>query len=589
LDLSLKDTSQPNILARLTVEQVLYGLLVLLAAVIRLPGLGGIPLSPAEATEALSVYDFWQPGATAVVTGSSAYFSLTSLLTPVLGFSDSVMRLVPVLFGLALPILPWFLRHRLGSIGALVTSLFLVLSPVQSLLSRTSGGQSIALFSGFLLFIAWLRYQESDNPRWLMTAVIALALGLSSAPIFYSLLISFLLAWLVTSTIGPALMTDEEGEPRPMLRPSPEQLRQALIIGGAVFAAVATLFLWNLSGFNGVARNIGDWLTVFLTPTTLNTWLEPIMALGRYEFILLFIGGPAVIWAVWHGRPFPSLLVYWITSALLLILVQRGFLENLAVLTIPGYLLVGRFIGDQIQGKAGIFRWALVGMILVFGMLFYFNLVRFSRLAGNANNLGQPLTQILIISASLLLLLIAFYIVWNVRPSEAKAGTAVGLLIVLLFFTWGTTWNLTQHQANDTRERLIRAASDDDLPLLAATIREVSRQTRNADNNLEILMTIDNPALRWYLRDFENLIVDGALPRTISSEALITPMESIPSLETGYVGTDFGYYRPETEHILSLPAALQWWFFHHSAVTISEERAIFWLRADLAGENFQPE
>jgi hypothetical protein len=581
-----KDTTQPNILARITVEQVLYGLLVLLAAVIRISGLDNIPLSPAEATEALSVYEFWQPGATAVVSGSPAYFSLTSLLTQVIGFSDGVMRLVPVLFGLALPALPWFLRHRLGSVGALVASLLLVLSPVQSLLARTSGGQSIALFSGLLLFIAWLRYQESDNPRWLITAVIALALGLSSAPIFYSLFISMLIGWLVTTVVGPPLFLDEEGEPLPMKRPSPDQLRRALITGGAVLAAVATLFLWNLAGLNGVARSLGDWLGLFLVPSDLNTWLGPIMALGRYEFILLIIAGPAVVWAVWHGRPFPSLLVYWITSALLLVLIQRGYMENLAVLTLPGYLLVGRFIGSFFQSKATLYRSAMVGVMLIGGLLFYFNLVRYSRLAGNANNLMAPIDHLLLFMAGLLLVLIAFFVIWNISPDDARAGTAVGLLAVLLFYSWGTAWNLTHYQANDTRERFISNASDDDLPLLAATIREVSRQTKNADNNLEILMTIDSPALRWYLRDFDNLVVDGALPRAISSEALITPMENIPSLETGYVGADFGYYRPDTEHILSLPAALQWWFFHQSTVTINEERAIFWLRADLAGEAF---
>ena len=567
-------------------NRYLYGLLVLLAAVIRLSGLDNIPLSPTEATEALSVYEFWQPGATAVVNGSPAYFSLTSLLSQILGFSDGVMRLVPVLFGLALPLLPWFLRHRLGSFGALVTSLLLVLSPIQTLLARTSGGQSIALFSGLLLFIAWLRYQESDNPRWLITAVISLALGLSSAPIFYSIFVSYLIAWLATTIVGPPLFLDEEGETRPMLRPSPDQLRRALIIGGAVFAAVATLFLWNLAGFNGVARSLGDWLGLFLGSSDLNTWLGPIMALGRYEFILLIIAGPAVVWAVWHGRSFPSLLVYWITSALLLVLIQQGYMENLAVLTLPGYLLVGRFINDLTNHQATIYRWALVGATLLFGLLFYFNLVRYSRLAGNANSLTSPMYHILLFVGGLLLILIAFFVVWNISPADAKAGTAIGLLTILLFFSWGTTWNLNQHQANDTRERFITNASDDELPLLATTIREVSRQTKNADNELEILMTIDSPALRWYLRDFDNLVVDAALPRTINSEALITPMESNPSLETGYVGADFGYHRPDTEHILTVPAALQWWFFHQSAVTVSEDRAIFWLRADLAGEAF---
>lgn len=589
MELSVKETPQPHILTRITVEQILYGAVALVAAIIRLTGLSNIPLSPAEATEALSVYEFWQPGAAAVVSGSPAYFSLSSLLTQVLGFSDGAMRLVPALFGIALPLLPWFLRHRLGSAGALITSFMLAFSPVQSLLARTAGGQSIALFSGLLLFIAWLRYQESENPRWFITAVAALALGLSSSPIFYSSLISLLLVWLVVRVVGPALFTDEEGEPRPLFRPSQELLRRSLIIGAAVFAGAATLFLWNLPGLNGVARSLGDWLGLFLASSDLNTWLGPILALARYETILLLVAGPGVVWAVWHGRPFPTLLVYWLTSSLLLMLIQRGYVENLAVLTLPGYLLAGRFVGDITRSRAGWYRWVLAGLVMVFGMLFYFNIVRYSRVAGSVNNLAVPSSYIFLLIAALLFVLIVFFYIWNNSVSDAKQGMVYGLAAILFFFTWGTTWNLTQFYANDTRERLIGSASDDELPMLAETIREVSHQTGNGENALEILMTVDSPALRWYLRDFRNLVVDAALPRTISSEALITPMQNTPSLETGYVGADFGYFRPNTEQFLNAPGALQWWFFHQSPVTINEERAIFWLRADLAGENFSVE
>ncbi|MFZ0544918.1 MAG: glycosyltransferase family 39 protein [Candidatus Promineifilaceae bacterium] len=586
MDLPLKLPARSNILTRITVEQVLYGLAVLLAAVIRLSRLANIPLSPAEATQALSVYQFWRPEAVAVVSGSPAYFNLTSLLTQFLGFSDPVMRLVPAFFGIALAVLPWFLRHRLGSIGALVSSYLLVFSPVLSLLSRTVGGESIAVFSGLLLFIAWLRYQESGHARWFITAVIALALGLCSSPIFYSSIVSMLAAWLVIKVVGPPLFTDEEEEPLPMVRPSQELLRRSLLIGGAVFAAAATLFLWNLPGLNGVAKGLGDWLSLFLASSTLNTWLGPVLALGRYETMLIFIAGPGIIWAVWHGRPFPTLLVYWLTSSLLLLLIQRGYMDNLAVLALPGYLIAGRFVNDLTQKKASWYRWPLAGIVILFGLLSYFNLVRYSRVAGSTNSLVVPSYHLFLLVAGLLVVLIAVFFVWNRSESDAWQGIMMGLVAVLLFFTWGTTWNLTQFYANDTRERLITDASDDELPMLVETIREVSRQTKRGEDDLDILMTIDSPSLQWYLRDFNNLVVDAALPRTVNNEALITSMESAPTLETGYVGADLGYHRPNTEQILSLPSALGWWFFHQSAVSVNEERAVFWLRADLAGEAF---
>jgi hypothetical protein len=45
----------------LTLEHLLYGLILTAAAILRLANLGRVPLSPAEATEALAVWQLWRP------------------------------------------------------------------------------------------------------------------------------------------------------------------------------------------------------------------------------------------------------------------------------------------------------------------------------------------------------------------------------------------------------------------------------------------------------------------------------------------------------------------------------------------------
>ncbi len=108
---------------RLTVADGLFVCVLVLGAVMRFANLGRIPLSNAEAELALAVWRFWQPVSESITISSPAYFTLTSLLTQVLGFSDAAMRLVPALFGLGVVYLPWLLRERLGSAGALVVLL----------------------------------------------------------------------------------------------------------------------------------------------------------------------------------------------------------------------------------------------------------------------------------------------------------------------------------------------------------------------------------------------------------------------------------------------------------------------------------
>ena len=101
-------------LSRLTVADGLLGLVLVAAALLRLASLGHLPLSDAEATQALAVWQFWQPGTAVLSPGSPAYFSLTAWLTQLFGFGDNVMRIIPALFGVGLVYLPWLLRHEEG-------------------------------------------------------------------------------------------------------------------------------------------------------------------------------------------------------------------------------------------------------------------------------------------------------------------------------------------------------------------------------------------------------------------------------------------------------------------------------------------
>ncbi|HCB49372.1 MAG TPA: hypothetical protein DEP47_07590, partial [Chloroflexi bacterium] len=89
-----------------------------------------------------------QPASDLTNIGSPLYFTMTGLISQVMGYSDEVMRLVPALFGIALTVLPWFLRHRSDKLGALVASLLLAVSPTLTFTSRIAGGQSAALFFG---------------------------------------------------------------------------------------------------------------------------------------------------------------------------------------------------------------------------------------------------------------------------------------------------------------------------------------------------------------------------------------------------------------------------------------------------------
>ena len=115
----------------LTVERAAYAVIGLLAAAVRLWQLGLRPLAETEAAQALAAFRFTQGMGQAVPAGTvPALFTGNAVAFTLFGSSDGLARWLPALAGLALVLLPYWLRHRLGRGGALAASLLLALSPL---------------------------------------------------------------------------------------------------------------------------------------------------------------------------------------------------------------------------------------------------------------------------------------------------------------------------------------------------------------------------------------------------------------------------------------------------------------------------
>lgn len=572
------ERSELKWLSQLTVADGLFLLIVVAAAVMRLVNLDRIPLLLAESENALAVWQLWHPESTTAALGSPAYFTLTAPLTQILGFSDAVMRLVPALFGLGVVWLPWLLRAQLGTIGALVTSLLLAVSPLLAVTARTASGDSIALFALLLLVVAFLRFEETADQRWLYTLFAALGLGLASAPLFYSGLVTLAVAWLIHSAIGLPLFADR------FTWPERDVVRRAALFGGVLFVAISTLFLWQPAGLGASARLLADWLAQFSLQGELSELLDPFVAIGRYEMILLVLGIPALIWATWRNQALAAFGLYWVTAILVLMLLQRGVVANVTLITLPGCLAIGLYANAMLARQRDATTWALAGGLLLLGMLMLVNVARYSRVAIHTPQELAPV-WITVFAFAFAVVTVYFVATWNAMA--AYQGVLLSLLGLFVFYNWGTAWWLGHYAANDPRERWVTVATDDDVRLLASNLRDISRQTVNADGELDVFSTVDTPALRWYLRDFRRLQVGQTLPAGVQNAIIITPSQTENlALGSDYLGSDYGLIRnglraTATTGQIPLLDTLRWWLFHETTAEINEERIILWLRADL--------
>lgn len=561
-------------LIEVTVADGLMLIIATIAAVARFANLGAQPLSPNEAGAALASWQFTHGAAVTVPVTSPAYFGLTNLVMSLGLDGDTAVRLVPALFGLLTVLAPWLWRGLKQPAVWLTAAIFLAVSPMLLALSRTAGGDAVALFALLLLAIAARRLGE--GARWFMIAGAALGLGLTSSPLFYTGLVAALPAWWIFSR------TEDVGG---------EAWRRFGLSAALVFTLLATQLFFFPAGLGAALRLFPEWLSQFGLPLGSNpSALSPVYALMRYEPALLLLGVPAVAWALGLDGRTGKTLAIWLALLLPLILLQSNVLANAAATVLPGYLLVGLLAGSLMAETPWTRRrttWLTAGGLLLLGMVLLVSVGRFTRLGlwtGGQASLVALATLAFVFAGITVTLALA----WD--NVAARRGVFLGLAALLLYWQWGVGWQLSHVGANDSRERWITAGTDDDVPVMVQLLTRVSRQISKSDTGLEIFSTADSPVLDWYLRDFDGYRSGPTLPLGTGAAVIITPDDQEPQLPNDYFGADFGLAQRDLASVqpasgldgAAVAELLRWWLFHESNAPVEQQRVIVWIRSDLA-------
>jgi predicted membrane-bound mannosyltransferase/DNA-binding beta-propeller fold protein YncE len=117
----------------------------------------------------------------------------------VFGVSDHAARIWPAVFGSALVALPFLLRRRLGTVGAVLAAAAIAVSPTLLYFSRFARNDIYIAFFTLGLVVALWRYVDDQKPQWLYAAGLLLGLGFATKEsIFINavVLIAFLNVWM---------------------------------------------------------------------------------------------------------------------------------------------------------------------------------------------------------------------------------------------------------------------------------------------------------------------------------------------------------------------------------------------------------
>jgi 4-amino-4-deoxy-L-arabinose transferase-like glycosyltransferase len=584
-------------LSWLTVERAAYLGLALLAVVLRLANLGVVPLSDAEAAQALAGWHIYHNQPVDQIGYSPLVATLNLVSFVLLGDNEFAARLGPALLSVALVLLPYGLRRHLGRAGALATAALFAISPTAVYLSRSVNGDIGAAVGGLIITVGlfgWLDWepnQRSSRLSWLIVAAAGLVLLLTASPSAYSTLALFLGFVVLAAVVGDkghaASLQEEVAALRSQLA-SWGNFILVLVIG---LLAVATALLFNLDGLGATIDLLTVWLRGF-APTMAGSGAYPaIFLITLYEVLVLLAGLFGLSAGLLRRRLFDLFLAWWFLGGIALNLLRSGRTQGeVLVPLVPLILLAGLALGmlwDSLREEGS---WQKEGILLITGLIIggyaYVSMMMYTRSGGLT--LWLPVAGLGLFAG-----LVVLFGLWYDGVSALR-GAALVVVILLLIVAIAIGARLNNQRLSDPRQPLAGVPTAGGLADLVTTLEQLSSWQAGDRYLLDIVADRRlGPAVEWGLRRFQNVTWLDRLDSWPSagpsdafqsetdefrdSRVLLTFADDSLSLDEGYVGQDFAIRAFWSPAGLGGQSLIRWIVLRTAATPVNYEYAVLWV------------
>jgi predicted membrane-bound mannosyltransferase len=558
-------------LEKATREHLFYGLALLLAAAIRLVGLGVPPLSDTESTWAMQALDAAR-GGHILLGAQPGYILLTAATFFGLGTSEFLARLWPALAGTVLVLAPYWVRERLGRGAAVVLALALALEPSLVAASRQADGRMLAITSVTFAIVFFLR----GNLPW---AGIGLGLTVLGGPSAWNGLVAIAFGlvgvWLTGSKT-------EETEIHP------QQTWQTLLIwAGGTVVVLGSLFGFIPGGLSALANSLAACVGGWFGAASLGVAIQQMFTGWILLSPLAFIFGAIGIFSALRRRDRADrfLLWTWIFLFLVILIYPGRRMADLAWAAVPFLALGARqavALGFSIELKKTILGYAL--LIFVLAVSIWMNVSGFSfsiQPTDETLRWSGILGALFLVASSFLLM------AWGWTGRVAWIGFSYGLSAALLVFTLATARMGAGLGSQPGMELWVDGAYPSEQRLVSKVIGDVAEMDKGSRDSLDLAVSgLDTPSLRWALRNERGVKFISQLSQDARYSAIITPeMQNVDlGLSVPYTGQPLVWSQSVDWPALLQQDQAQWFFYRdlpYRPDIIKRQNIILWLRSDL--------
>ncbi len=598
---------------RLNYETVIYALLIALALALRIAELDTVPLTLSETHDALAAWRAITPNAPGepLIASSPILHLLMAMGFATLGANEFAARILTVLAGAAIVVLPLAFRPWLGPVRTLLFSAVLACSPTLLLASREANGAIIGLFLTLLLLWALYRLYRTRRPGYGVAVVVlgTVAIFLTESGGAFTVAMPLIAAWIASWWNRRAerryafeAETDEQ-EAAPSIAaliPWPIALPAAALL----VLALATGFMLYSTGLTGIGSVIAGFFSGFAAQAVpqappLYPWLVSIF----YETFAWGLAAASIVMLVrlYRFGFLERMFAIWLGLGLFVSVIWPGgraehaiwFAVPLAGLIAP--LLEALVTPDELINSVHWpvpywARWVLGLVVLLLLMALAAAFQGIARALLNAPNgeiaaVNVSIPTLVLFVVTLMFIVVSYFMagsLWDHRT--ALRGLGLGIALFGLLTALGSGWTVAVPRADSAAQFWRLQVVHPDQFLLRATLLEVARRQARGFTTMPmaVLAAQDGPAA-WAVRDFVNARFITAVDDAFGAEVVLVGNGTFPgNWGAPYVGQDFTQvhtWSPATLYPIDLPA--YWSLGEVRTPVIGLTNNELWLRQDV--------
>jgi len=566
----------PCLPAWLTVEVALYGLLAVLALVVRVAELGRWPLLPEEVPTGLAAAQALR-FETIEARGYMPLLFDTQLLLLSSHTSPATVRLFTALVGSLLVLLPYRERAWLGRQGALAVATVMAFSPMWVYAGRTADGAVVSVGLG-LLGLSLMRQIGPASRGWVAGAAgAALGLALAGGPQVLSLLIPALLAGLYRWWGAPIL--ERIAGTEPWQRPAVRTLAISLLLA---WLLAATTGLLIPGGLGNAVDVLGSWFGTLFASSALPLYQTPLV-FAVYEPLVLLLGLLGIYQGVRERRPLETALAIWLLIALVFAtLLGHRDARWMITVSVPLTLLAGRAV--QMLSELRFYAQNRYDAIAL-GAGFCMAGLCYVELAGYLQTLDATYLWLALLSLGLVGGVLTAYGAWAGKLAAGRVAVSLILAAALVFTIRGSV-ALAYDRARDPWEPLLYGPTSGALPQFESFLQHVSLTEAGDPRAMDIRYEQSlGPHMAWLLREYPNARATVRIGEQSGATVLIGEPRAREDAPLGYAGQSFSLREWPPADARSSVEIIKWLLYRQPGPEASPERFWVWVKIEPGGDH----